>query len=187
MGWNWADAFAGFRPILILEYGVLLAELFIFDTMQSRLTSSFWFGMVGYGLAMALLMVALRWFQFRFFLFDHSTEIYFGVVAVLFTSLGMWIAHNLSNTQLTKPQLTLSVSEMKTEVSQEAIDAAGLSRRELEILQMMATGMSNQEIADALFISLSTVKSHVSSVFTKLDVVRRTQAIEKAKTLKIID
>jgi ATP/maltotriose-dependent transcriptional regulator MalT len=76
---------------------------------------------------------------------------------------------------------------MKTEVSQEAIDAAGLSRRELEILQMMATGMSNQEIADALFISLSTVKSHVSSVFTKLDVVRRTQAIEKAKTLKIID
>jgi len=164
-----------------------LAELFIFDTMQSRLNSSFWFGMVGYGLAMALLMVLLRWFQIRFFLFDHSTEIYFGVVAVIFTSLGMWIAHNLSNNVPSKPQNAESVTEMKAVVSQEAIEATGLSRRELEILQMMATGMSNQEIANDLFISLSTVKSHVSSVFTKLDVVRRTQAIEKAKSLKIID
>lgn len=155
--------------------------------MQSRSTTSFWFGMVGYGLAMALLMVLLRWFQIRFFLFDHSTEIYFGVVAVIFTSLGMWIAHNLSNNVQTKPQLSTSFNEMKTEISQEAIEATGLSRRELEILQMMAAGMSNQEIADALFISLSTVKSHVSSIFTKLDAVRRTQAIEKAKSLKIID
>ena len=60
-------------------------------------------------------------------MFDHSTEIYFGVVAVIFTSLGMWIAHNLSNNVPSKPQNAESVTEMKAVVSQEAIEATGLA------------------------------------------------------------
>lgn len=63
----------------------------------------------------------------------------------------------------------------------------GLSSREMEVLQLMAQGLSNQEIADKLFLSVPTVKTHSSNLFFKLDVKRRTQAIEKARQLKIID
>lgn len=153
--------------------------------MQAKLTRGFWIGMAGYGLAMALLLIVIRWFELRFFLFDHSTEVYFGIIALIFTSLGMWIAHNLSRPIFKAVEPGAPQQENIT-VNEKAIEASGLSKRELEILHMMATGLSNQEIADTLFISLSTVKSHVTSIFTKLEVVRRTQAIEKAKSLKII-
>jgi len=62
----------------------------------------------------------------------------------------------------------------------------GLSRRELEVLELMSQGYSNQEIGNRLFVSLSTVKTHVSNLFEKLDVKRRTQAIEKAKKLSLV-
>lgn len=153
--------------------------------MQAKLTRGFWIGMAGYGLAMALLLIVIRWFELRFFLFDHSTEVYFGIIALIFTSLGMWIAHNLSR-PIVKAVEPGAPQQENITVNEQAIEASGLSKRELEILHMMATGLSNQEIADTLFISLSTVKSHVTSIFTKLEVVRRTQAIEKAKSLKII-
>lgn len=153
--------------------------------MEAKLSRGFWIGMAGYGLAMALLLMVLRWFELRFFLFDHSTEIYFGVIALIFTSLGMWIAHNLAKPIIQTLESDTPPQDNST-VNEKAIEASGLSKRELEILQMMASGLSNQEIADTLFISLSTVKSHVTSIFTKLDAVRRTQAIEKAKSLKII-
>ncbi len=153
--------------------------------MQAKLTRGFWIGMAGYGLAMALLLIVIRWFELRFFLFDHSTEVYFGIIALIFTSLGMWIAHNLSR-PIVKAVEPGALQQENVAVNEKAIEASGLSKRELEILHMMATGLSNQEIADTLFISLSTVKSHVTSIFTKLEVVRRTQAIEKAKSLKII-
>lgn len=153
--------------------------------MQAKLTRGFWIGMAGYGLAMALLLIVIRWFELRFFLFDHSTEVYFGIIALIFTSLGMWIAHNLSR-PIVKAVEPGAPQQENITVNEKAIEASGLSKRELEILHMMATGLSNQEIADTLFISLSTVKSHVTSIFTKLEVVRRTQAIEKAKSLKII-
>ncbi len=153
--------------------------------MQAKLTRGFWIGMAGYGLAMALLLIVIRWFELRFFLFDHSTEVYFGIIALIFTSLGIWIANNLSR-PIVKAVEPGAPQQENITVNEKAIEASGLSKRELEILHMMATGLSNQEIADTLFISLSTVKSHVTSIFTKLEVVRRTQAIEKAKSLKII-
>lgn len=153
--------------------------------MQAKLTRGFWIGMAGYGLAMALLLIVIKWFELRFFLFDHSTEVYFGIIALIFTSLGIWIANNLSR-PIVKAVEPGAPQQENITVNKKAIEASGLSKRELEILHMMATGLSNQEIADTLFISLSTVKSHVTSIFTKLEVVRRTQAIEKAKSLKII-
>lgn len=153
--------------------------------MQAKLSRGFWIGMAGYGLAMAMLLIVIRWFELRFFLFDHSTEVYFGIIALIFTSLGIWIANNLSR-PIVKAVEPGAPQQENITVNEKAIEASGLSKRELEILHMMATGLSNQEIADTLFISLSTVKSHVTSIFTKLEVVRRTQAIEKAKSLKII-
>lgn len=152
--------------------------------MQSVVNRSFFLQLLSYGAAMAFLILLLRWLEIRFFIFDHSTEIYVGGIALLFTGLGMWLAH-----QLTRPKQVL-VEKItyveKQEIDPLAIENTGLSKRELEILEMMARGLSNQQIADALFISLSTVKTHVTSIFSKLQAARRTQAVEIAKSLKII-
>ena len=67
-----------------------------------------------------------------------------------------------------------------------AIETLGLSKREIEVLQLMAEGNSNQEIAAHLFVSLATIKTHISNLFEKMEVKRRTQAIEKAKRLALI-
>jgi NarL family two-component system response regulator LiaR len=71
-------------------------------------------------------------------------------------------------------------------LNQEEIEKTGLSKRELEVLQLMAEGLSNEEVAERLYVSLNTIKTHTSRVFEKLDVKRRTQAIEKAKRLRVI-
>lgn len=142
--------------------------------------SGFWTTVVLYGLAVAALVTILKYFQYRYWIRDLSVEVYIGVVAVLFTALGVWAGSKLlggkKNTTAEQPQLP------KADVWR----SLGISARELEVLQLMAQGCSNQEIADKLFISLPTVKSHSSSLFVKLDVSRRTQAVHKAKTLGII-
>jgi NarL family two-component system response regulator LiaR len=152
--------------------------------MPLVINRSLFLHVLGYGAAMAMLVLLLRWMEIRFFILDHSTEIYVGGIALIFTGLGMWLAH-----QLTRPKEVV-VEKItfieKQEIDPLAIEMTGLSKRELEILQMMARGMSNQEMGDTLFISLSTVKTHVASIFSKLKAVRRTQAIEIAKSLKII-
>jgi ATP/maltotriose-dependent transcriptional regulator MalT len=96
--------------------------------------------------------------------------------------------------KLAKPKIKTVVVERKVFVesrgefipNEEEIKRLGLSRREVEVLQLMADGLSNTEIAEKLFLSLHTVKSHSSRVFEKLDVKRRTQAVEKARRLTII-
>lgn len=112
-----------------------------------------------------------------------------GVIALLFTGLGIWLA-----IKLTKPKVEKVIEEKIVYVknntdfifNETALQQSGISRRELEVLQLMAEGCSNQEIADRLFVSLSTVKTHTSSLFEKLDVRRRTQAIEKAQRMQLI-
>lgn len=152
--------------------------------MPSVINKSFIGNLLGYSAGMAFLVILLRWLEIRFFIFDHSTEIYVGCIALLFTGLGMWLAH-----QLTRPKEVV-VEKItyvdKQEINPSAIESTGLSKRELEILEMMARGKSNQEIADELYISLSTVKTHNASIFSKLNAARRTQAVEIAKSLKII-
>lgn len=173
------------RPVLIQANRVAKNHFTCYlCRMPSILNKSFFLHAFGYGISMAMLVLLLRWLEIRFFIFDHSTEIYVGGIALIFTGLGMWLAH-----QLTRPKEV--VVEKITYVEKQKIDPlavenTGLSKRELEILQMMARGMSNQEIGDELFISLSTVKTHVASIFSKLQAVRRTQAVEIAKSLKII-
>lgn len=142
-----------------------------------------------YGLFLALLVFCLKWLQWKFLIVDNSIEIYIGLIALFFTVLGAWVA-----TQLAKPKIKTVVIEKEVFISQPGdniineteLKKLNLSKREYEILQLLAKGFSNAAIAENLFLSLSTVKTHVSNLFFKMDVKSRTQAIEKSKRLKII-
>lgn len=142
-----------------------------------------------YSIGLAFLLFLLKWLELRFIIFDYSFEIYIGFIAVIFTTLGIWLALKLS-----KPKVETVIVEKEVYVSRNEnfvlntslIHQLELSKRELEILSLMAQGHSNQEIAAKIFVSLSTVKTHNQNLFVKLDVKRRTQAIEKAKRLHLI-
>lgn len=139
-----------------------------------------------YGLGLALLMIALKSIEYRYMLRDLSTEFYVTLVALLFTSVGIWVGLKLRG-----EKVPLIEKESTTELESEKFIAqqlaeTGISQREYEVLQLMAEGHTNQEIADQLFISLNTVKTHSSNLFAKLDVKRRTQAVQKAKELALL-
>ena len=142
-----------------------------------------------YSICLALLLFLLKWLELRFIIFDYSLEIYIGAIALIFTGLGIWLALKLS-----KPKIETVVVEKEVYISrnenfvlnESLVAKLELSNRELEILVLMAEGNSNQEIANRVFVSLSTVKTHNQNLFEKLDVKRRTQAIEKAKRLHLI-
>lgn len=140
-----------------------------------------------YGLLMAVLVFLLKWLQWKFLIVDNSLEIYIGLIAVFFTILGVWVA-----TQMATPKLQTVIVEKEVIVStpvlidEEVLQKLRLSNREYEVLALLARGHSNAEIADKLFLSLSTIKTHASNLFVKMDVKSRTQAIDKAKRLKII-
>ncbi|MFM7485436.1 MAG: response regulator transcription factor [Cytophagales bacterium] len=134
-----------------------------------------------YALALALLAWLLKWLQFQFFVRDISLEAYLGLLALFFTGLGIWAGLRLTRKKIVTvtlgPEFVFNEAEMVR---------LGISKREHEVLDLMAKGMGNQEIADKLFVSLNTVKTHTSNLFLKLEVSRRTQAIQKAKQLRLI-
>jgi DNA-binding CsgD family transcriptional regulator len=142
-----------------------------------------------YSISLAFLLLFLKWLELRFIIFDHSYELYIGFIALLFTGLGIWLALKLS-----KPKVETVVVEKEVYITRNdnfvqntsLVSQLELSRRELEILSLLAEGLSNQEIAAKLFVSVSTVKTHNQNLFEKLDVKRRTQAVEKAKRLNLI-
>ncbi len=142
-----------------------------------------------YSVSLAFLLFLLKWLELRFLIFDHSFEIYIGSIAVIFTALGIWLALKLS-----KPKIRTVVVEKEVYVNRNEdfvlnsalISQLELSKRELEILGLLAEGHSNQEIASTLFISVSTVKTHLQNLFDKLEVKRRIQAVEKARRLNLI-
>jgi DNA-binding CsgD family transcriptional regulator len=142
-----------------------------------------------YGSSLALLLFLLRWLEFRFLILDHALDIYIGIIAAIFTGLGIWLA-----IKLIKPKTKTIIVEKEIYrnasaefiLNEAELEKLALSKRELEVLQHMAKGLSNQEIAGQLFVSLNTIKTHSSKVFEKLEVKRRTQAVEKAKRLNII-
>jgi NarL family two-component system response regulator LiaR len=142
-----------------------------------------------YGVLLALLLFLLKWLELRLLIMHHAFEIYAGIIAVIFTGLGIWLALKLA-----KPQVHTMVVEKEVYVNnsgkftlnEHALNQLNMSRRELEVLQLMADGLSNQEIADQLFVSLNTIKTHSARVFEKLEVKRRTQAIEKGKRMSLI-
>ncbi len=117
---------------------------------------------------------------------DLSVEVYAGVIAIVFTATGIWAGSKLLPPKTKEVMIPIEVAVTDFTLNESALKNSGLSSRELEVLQLMAMGYSNQEIADKIFISISTVKSHVAGIFLKLDAKRRTQAIQKAKELSII-
>jgi NarL family two-component system response regulator LiaR len=154
-----------------------------------------------YSISLAFLLFLLKWLELRFIIFDHSFEIYIGFIAVIFTALGIWLALKLSKPKPGSYRVETVVVEKKVYITRnenQADHQAGfvpdtalisqleLSKRELEVLSLLAQGHSNQEIAAKLFVSLSTVKTHNQNLFEKLEVKRRIQAVEKAKRLQLI-
>jgi two-component system, NarL family, response regulator LiaR len=132
-----------------------------------------------YGLALAVLVFLLKYLEYRLIVHDLSIEFYVGLVALFFTGLGIWAGLKLTRKQVVMvgPEFILNEPELQR---------LGISKREHEVLELMAKGLSNQEIADKLFVSLNTIKTHLSNLFLKLDVSRRTQAVQRAKELRLI-
>jgi NarL family two-component system response regulator LiaR len=135
-----------------------------------------------YGTAMAALIFLLKFIEYRFIVRALSLEFYLGLVAILFTVVGVWVGLKITR----KKTQIVTVPAVDFLVNEEKVKQLGISKREYEVLELMASGLSNQEIADKLFVSLNTVKTHSSNLFIKLDAKRRTQAIQKAKELRLI-
>ncbi len=138
-----------------------------------------------YGIILAILLLLLRWLEVRFIIMQHSFEVYAGAIALLFTALGIWLTLKLSKPKIVEKEIYIREA-VDFVYDDEVVAKLGLTSRELEVLQLMAVGKSNQEIADHLFLSLNTIKTHCSRLFEKLEVKRRTQAIELGKKLGLI-
>jgi len=142
-----------------------------------------------YGTSLALLLVLLKWLEFKLIIVDHAFELYVGAIALFFTALGIWLA-----LKLTKPKVEMLVIEKEVYKApsiefvpnQVEIAKLNLSAREMDVLTLMAQGLSNKEIAERLYISLNTIKTHSAKIFEKMEVKRRTQAVEMAQRLGIL-
>ena len=136
-----------------------------------------------------MLLFLLRWLELFVLYSPQSQDLYIGAIALIFTGLGIWLTLKLAKpktqTIIVEKEIYLP-AEKEFVVNIVELEKLSLSKRELEVLQLMAQGLSNQEIAEKLFVSLNTIKTHSSKIFEKLDVKRRTQAVEKAKRIAII-
>jgi DNA-binding CsgD family transcriptional regulator len=147
-----------------------------------------------FGLVGGLLIAALQYSQYRFVVIEHSVEIYSALVAILFASFGIWLG-----LRITRRRETIVVREILVPASAPGAEPAlpfapsteqqervGITARELEILTLVARGLSNREIAAQLFVSENTVKTHCSRAFDKLGAARRTQAVQRGKELGLL-
>jgi DNA-binding CsgD family transcriptional regulator len=138
-----------------------------------------------YGLCGGVLIAVLRFIEFRFLVVEHSIEIYGGLIALLFAGVGIWLG-----LKLTRKKEVVVVKEVPASqpfaLNQERLKDLGITKRELEILALIAQGLSNREIAEKLFVSENTVKTHSSRLFDKLSAKRRTQAVQIGKEMGLI-
>ena len=140
-----------------------------------------------YGLLGGILIVGLKLIEYRWLLVRHSVEIYAALVAAIFAAVGIWLGR-----RITRPKETVVVREVMVPAPAEFVrddrrlESLGITPRELEILGLIAQGLSNREIAARIFVSENTVKTHSSRIFDKLGARRRTQAVQIGKELRII-
>lgn len=120
---------------------------------------------------MGVLMIVLQVIHYKTIVHDLAMEAYGGIIGILFLIFGIWLGTN-------------TLKQKKPDKYDR--DKLGLSKREIEVLGLLAEGFSNQEIADKLFVSLNTTKTHISNIYSKLNVKRRTQAIQKARDFALI-
>ena len=140
-----------------------------------------------YGLVGGLLIVLLKLVEYRFLVIEHSIEIYGGLIALLFTVLGIWLGLKLTKTKekVVIKEVPIAATGHFT-LNEGRLQELGITPRELEILQLIARGLSNREIAEQLFVSENTVKTHSSRLFDKLSARRRTQAVQLGKEFGLI-
>jgi DNA-binding CsgD family transcriptional regulator len=140
-----------------------------------------------YGLLGGALITVLKLIEFRFLVIERSIEIYGALIAAIFAALGIWLG-----LRLTKPKEKVVLREIPVAVggpfvlNETKLGEFGITRRELEILELIAQGLSNREIAEKLFVSENTVKTHSSRLFDKLSAKRRTQAVQIGKAMGLI-
>ena len=140
-----------------------------------------------YGLIGAAMIVALDLAQYRFLVLEHSLQIYGLLVALLFAALGIWLGLKLTRTPERVVIREVPVpANAAFVVNSASVERLGLTPRELEILTLIAEGLSNREIAERLYVSENTVKTHSANLFTKLNARRRTQAVQIAKEAGVI-
>jgi ATP/maltotriose-dependent transcriptional regulator MalT len=145
-----------------------------------------------YGLFLGIVGIVLKTTEYWFWVKLNAFDLYGILIALIFLGAGLWLGIRFNQ----KNKEKYSLNDQNTEgppkkenvitIDEKTLENLGISKREYEVLALLETGMSNQEIADALFISQNTVKTHTSRLFEKLDVKNRTQAILKSKELRII-
>lgn len=154
------------------------------ERQKSGLVNDLWVGQ-GAGMTRAIFIYAgllaaavlvLEWIEYQYMVRMFTTEIYIILIAVAFTALGLWLGRALTPSQRS-PDFVLNEAAMKS---------LGITRREHAVLQQMAGGHSNKQIADALNVSPNTIKTHIARLYEKLEVSQRVQAVQKAKDLELI-
>jgi DNA-binding CsgD family transcriptional regulator len=139
------------------------------------------------GILGGVLITMLKWSEYQFLVIEHSLEIYGGLVAIIFAGLGIWLGLRLTGARHKVVVREVQVAAGEPFVADEKRrDDLGITRREMEILALVAQGMSNREIAGKLFVSENTVKTHCSRAFDKLGARRRTQAVQLGKELGLL-
>ena len=140
-----------------------------------------------YGLVGGILISVLKWTEYRFLVLEHSIEIYGALIGAIFAVLGIWLGIKLTSTRQ-----TIVVKEVPVPAGGPFVpddkrrEDLGITRREIEILELIAKGMSTREIAGKLYVSENTVKTHSSRVFDKLGAKRRTQAVQLGREFGLL-
>jgi len=148
-----------------------------------------------FGLIGGLLIATLQYTEYRFVIIEHSVELYTALVAILFAAFGIWLGLRITRSRETIRE-TIVVKEVLVQAAAPAPQpfapntarqqSLGITARELEILNLIASGLSNREIATQLFVSENTVKTHCARTFDKLGAARRTRAVQRGKELGLL-
>lgn len=139
-----------------------------------------------FGAVAGLLIAGLKFIEYRWLVVAHSVEIYGALVAAVFAGVGIWLGLKLTRERIVVQQVEVPGLAGEFVRDEAKVAELGLTPRELEMLGLIAAGLSNREIADKVFVSENTVKTHLSRLFDKLQAKRRTQAVERGKSLRLI-
>ena len=146
-----------------------------------------WRPILFFGAAGGLLVASLRFIEYRFLVLEHSIEIYSGLIALLFAAVGIRLGLTLTKTrEVTVIKEVAVAAPIEFARNEQQVAALAITPRELDILDQIAAGKSTREIAQALFVSENTVKTHASRLYDKLGVKRRTQAVQEARHLGLL-
>lgn len=144
-----------------------------------------------FGLILAVLLAGIKILEYNYFSYRIGLDVYIAVIALAFMGLGIYLGATYNKRQEAKHMARLREDSSKTgfvepKIDYSAVNGTDLSKRELEVLKEIAMGHTNKEIGERLFVSENTVKTHINNIFMKLEVNRRTQAISRAREMKII-